>query len=486
MKKYRITSEKKEYNGVTLYRIRREYTDTPGGWIENESNLSRDDNCFIFDNAMVFGNAKVTGNAIISDNVKIYGNAIIRGNSKVKNNAKIYGNVLVEDNVTISDGAVIYDNAVIKDNVKISGGAMIYDNAVIKDNAHVSGAAIVRGDAIVEKNGWVTGYAIIEDSTIISKDEFVNSQFGSWDDIDDLRAFYIYINRYNSTATAYVNGRHQVPITIYIEALDKDGRIIKIAKEDIYRNVHIVNEKNLPIDSNNIFLSDKENGFVFPSSKEATLNSPDASTCVIYLSVNKVIDTFTVCAQTHIKEKEYTTAFKNNDSDYLNFITLDVAPQKIFTEADVDIEPLINPEIEKNVETSGDVLTKYYLRFNGNNKTITKSVECEENKSFHYFQKGHYQIISTSTDKHISKISSESHSYTKEFHFKPDTLIPVTSKNDEDGVCFWSYSIEYGKAFTSSREDEEMNCIIYDQYGNDLQVSIKADENNKLKFYFGP
>ncbi|MEX5763906.1 hypothetical protein AB6H12_16820 [Proteus mirabilis] len=48
MKKYKITSEKKEYNGVTLYRIRRVYTDSPGGWIKNESNLSRDDNCFYF------------------------------------------------------------------------------------------------------------------------------------------------------------------------------------------------------------------------------------------------------------------------------------------------------------------------------------------------------------------------------------------------------------------------------------------------------
>ena len=382
MKKYKITSETKEYNGVTLYRIRRVYTDSPGGWIENESNLSRDDNCFIFDNVMVFGNAKVTDNAIIRNNVKIYGNAIVKGNSKVKDNAEIYGNVLVEDNVTISDDVVIYDNAVIKDNARISDDAVIYDNAVIKDNAKVSEYAIVRGDAIVEKNGWVTGYATVEGNTIVSKGEVIKSQFGSWDDINELRAFYIYINRYNSTATAYVNGRHQVPITIYIEALDKNGRIIKIAKEDIYRNTHIVNEKNLPIDRNDISLSDKENGFVFPSSKEATLNSPDASTCVIYLSVNKVIDTFRICAQTHIKGKEYTTAFKNNYSDYLNFIILDVAPKKIFTEADVDIEPLVNPRIEKDVETSGDVLTKYYLRFNGNNRTITKSVEYEENKSF--------------------------------------------------------------------------------------------------------
>lgn len=468
MKKYKITNEKKEYNGVTLYRIRRVYTDSPGGWIENESNLSREDNCFIFDNVMVFGNAKVTGNAIIRNNVKIHGNAIIKGNSKVKDNAEIYGNVLVEDNVTISDNAVIYDNA------------------VIKDNAKVSGLAIVRGDAIIEKNSWVTGYATIEGSTIVSEDEFIDSQPGSWNDIDSLRAFYIYINKYDEIATAYVNGRHQVPITIYIEALDQNGRIIKISKEDIYRNVHIVNEKNLPIiNNNNISLSDKDNGFVFPSSKEVIMNSPDASTCVIYLSVNKVIDTFNVCAQTHIKGKEYTTAFKNNYSDYLNFITLDVAPKKIFTEADVDINPLVNPKIEKNVETSGDVLTKYYLRFNGNNKTVTKSVECEENKSFHYFQKGNYQIISTSTDNHIKEIPLAPYYYTKEFHFKPDTLIPVTSEKNESGLCFWSYSVEYGKAFTSSREDKEMNCIMYDQYGNDLKVSIKADENNKLKFYFG-
>lgn len=36
-----------------------------GGFIEKESNLSQDGNCWIYDNAKVYGNSKVCGNSHI-------------------------------------------------------------------------------------------------------------------------------------------------------------------------------------------------------------------------------------------------------------------------------------------------------------------------------------------------------------------------------------------------------------------------------------
>lgn len=42
MSKYNITNETKVHNGVTLHKIERVYTKTPGGWLESEKNLSQE------------------------------------------------------------------------------------------------------------------------------------------------------------------------------------------------------------------------------------------------------------------------------------------------------------------------------------------------------------------------------------------------------------------------------------------------------------
>ena len=80
-KKYKLTEESINVNGKTLYRIEanRDFghiiKGQKGGFIESESNLSHDDNAWVFGNAKVFDNAEVFGNAYVFDNAKVFGNA---------------------------------------------------------------------------------------------------------------------------------------------------------------------------------------------------------------------------------------------------------------------------------------------------------------------------------------------------------------------------------------------------------------------------
>ena len=75
MKKYKLTKEKIEHNGRTLYRIEAliDFSNVKkgqkGGFIEKEDNLSHEGKAWVYDNACVYGDAWVSGNA------RVYGNA---------------------------------------------------------------------------------------------------------------------------------------------------------------------------------------------------------------------------------------------------------------------------------------------------------------------------------------------------------------------------------------------------------------------------
>ena len=90
MKKYEILMDKKntiEYKGRALHRIKalRDFRDVKkgdiGGYIEGETNLSHEGNCWIFDNAKVYDNADVYGDAQVYDNAEVCGSANIKNSS---------------------------------------------------------------------------------------------------------------------------------------------------------------------------------------------------------------------------------------------------------------------------------------------------------------------------------------------------------------------------------------------------------------------
>ena len=123
MKKYKITNETIHVCGKTLHRIKSliDFGDvtqgTLGGFIEKETNLSHDNNAWVYGNAKVYGNAWVGGNAKVRDNAWVYGNA------KVYDDAKIYGNAWVGGNACVADNVKVYGNAWIGDDAEVCDDA---------------------------------------------------------------------------------------------------------------------------------------------------------------------------------------------------------------------------------------------------------------------------------------------------------------------------------------------------------------------------
>jgi hypothetical protein len=110
MKKYKLTSESKEYFGITLYRIEalKDFGGVSkgdkGGFIEKEENLSQEDNAWVSGNARVYGNAWVSGDARVYGDAWVSGNARVYGNAWVSGDAWVYGDAWVSGKLKLLAG----------------------------------------------------------------------------------------------------------------------------------------------------------------------------------------------------------------------------------------------------------------------------------------------------------------------------------------------------------------------------------------------
>ena len=170
-KKYKLTDETINLNGVTLYRIEAlKYfgeikKGDKGGFIESENNLAHEGDAWVSDNAHVYGDACVFNNA------HVYGNAFVSGYAQVYGDAFVYGNAWLYDNTRVcgyarvADNARVYGDANVCDDSSVFGSALVYDNAHVYGDALVRGYACVCGDAeisnkpdyIVFQNWWSSG-----------------------------------------------------------------------------------------------------------------------------------------------------------------------------------------------------------------------------------------------------------------------------------------------------------------------------------------
>ena len=170
-KKYKLTDETINLNGVTLYRIEAlKYfgeikKGDKGGFIASENNLAHKGDAWVSDNAHVYGDA------CVFDNAQVYGNAFISGYAQVYGDAFVYGNAWLYDNTRVcgyarvADNARVYGDANVCDDSSVFGSACVYDNAHVYGDALVRGYACVRGDAeisnksdyIVFQNWWSSG-----------------------------------------------------------------------------------------------------------------------------------------------------------------------------------------------------------------------------------------------------------------------------------------------------------------------------------------
>ena len=170
-KKYKLTDETINLNGVTLYRIEAlKYfgeikKGDKGGFIESENNLAHEGDAWVSDNAHVYGNA------CVFDNSQVYGNAFVSGYAQVYGDAFVYGNAWLYDNTRVcgyarvADNARVYGDANVCNDSSVFGSACVYGNARVYGDALVRGYACVCGDAeisnksdyIVFQNWWSSG-----------------------------------------------------------------------------------------------------------------------------------------------------------------------------------------------------------------------------------------------------------------------------------------------------------------------------------------
>ena len=172
-RKYELTDETIIIGNKVLHRIRAlvyisKYNIKAGdlgGFIEKESNLSHNGECWIYDVARVFDNARITGSALINGNAWIYGNACIYDDARILDNARIYGyacihgNARVFGNACVYNGARVFGNASIYGDACVCGGARVYGDAYIYGNARIFGSSWVYDNARVLGNAWICGDA---------------------------------------------------------------------------------------------------------------------------------------------------------------------------------------------------------------------------------------------------------------------------------------------------------------------------------------
>lgn len=147
-RKYVLTDERMEIKGRILYRIQavRSFGDVEegeqGGWIEKESNLSHEGDCWVDDWAMVYDNASVNNNAKIKENAVISGNVEVKENAIIRGNAKIMENAIIREDVEVMDDAVIGGHVELKKHVIIGGNSLLIGNSIIDNDDDVRACEI--------------------------------------------------------------------------------------------------------------------------------------------------------------------------------------------------------------------------------------------------------------------------------------------------------------------------------------------------------
>lgn len=141
MRKYRLSEEQRAFSyqedgtkkNVLLRQIIAisDFNDviagTAGGWIDRETVLAQEGNCWIYDqNAIAFGGA------VISGNTRITGTSVLWGEVYATDNVWI-------DNSEISQGAYISDSVTIHDSL-VCGQCRIFGHALIDQHSMIVAA----------------------------------------------------------------------------------------------------------------------------------------------------------------------------------------------------------------------------------------------------------------------------------------------------------------------------------------------------------
>ncbi|EMR7961847.1 hypothetical protein WKC41_004103 [Escherichia coli] len=166
MRKYRLSEEQRAFSyqedgtkkNVLLRQIIAisDFNDviagTAGGWIDRETVLAQEGNCWIYDqNAIAFGGAVISGNTRITGTSVLWGEVYATDNVWI-DNSEISQGAYISDSVTIHD-SLVYGQCRI-DRARVSASRIVHQ-------AQIYGDAVVRY-AFIEHRAEVFDFASIE------------------------------------------------------------------------------------------------------------------------------------------------------------------------------------------------------------------------------------------------------------------------------------------------------------------------------------
>ena len=174
MKKYVFTDETKEVDGVTFHRIQAVRTFSHakigdvGGWIEDESCLSHEGDCWVGGNAMVFSPARVKDDAVVRCDAVVKDMAVVCEHARVTYDAKITDECRIGGYAQVGGYAVVGGTATVAGQAIVAGlGVRITGNAVVKGKANIYGNAFLHGHAVVEGESLLDGNVEVCDNARI-------------------------------------------------------------------------------------------------------------------------------------------------------------------------------------------------------------------------------------------------------------------------------------------------------------------------------
>lgn len=160
-KKYKLTDETIEFNGVKLHRIEalKDFSvvkkGDKGGFVQSERNLSHHGNCWLFNDAKAYANSYVEENAVLLCNAQISDYAIASGYSVITDDSIVCGKAVIFHNAKILHNAFVGEFAGVCGNSKVAEFSKVVGHSNVTGYAEICHALIKEcSDYIVFQNWW--------------------------------------------------------------------------------------------------------------------------------------------------------------------------------------------------------------------------------------------------------------------------------------------------------------------------------------------
>lgn len=165
-KKFELLNDTHKFVGnVPVYRIKalKSFSDVTegdlGGWIHSESNLSQENDCWVYDESTVTGNIEICENATVRGQSKVHG----LSNTYIGSFAKIAdSNINLETGrITVSDiKSSTINGGTFIDGCSIDGASTIYSCNLLNCD--------IKGDVTIQERATIEGYSIAGKGILIS------------------------------------------------------------------------------------------------------------------------------------------------------------------------------------------------------------------------------------------------------------------------------------------------------------------------------